>query len=466
MDIKFGTSGWRGIISDDFTFDNVRLVAQAIADYVNALNGRKKEVIVGYDTRFLSKEFARACSSVLLGSGIMPLLTDRDTPTPVISFHILDKKASGAINITASHNPSAYNGIKFSPSSGSPAGKEITSFLEKRIETLRKKKWHFKDEGLKGVYEEFDPQPRYLAHLKKLLNADLIRKSKARVGIDFLYGTSRGYLDVILKSLGVKLCKLHEGINPSFGGIAPTPAGKQLAELSRLVKSEKLDIGLATDPDGDRFGIIDRDGTFITANEVICVVLEYLITTRKKYATVARTLATTSMVDKIATAHNMRTVETPVGFKYIAEELISGDCLMGAEESGGLSIAGHVPEKDGILACLLVLEACLMKKKSVKGILKDITKTYGTIYSDRMDVSVGSREKLLSRLKTFSPTHMAGLKVAGVHTLDGFKFNFTDSSWLLIRPSGTEPMVRLYAESSCKKALTLLLNEAKRVINF
>jgi alpha-D-glucose phosphate-specific phosphoglucomutase len=466
MDIKFGTSGWRAIISDEFTFDNVQLVAQAISDYIKSLKDKKNLVLVGYDTRFLSSEFAQRACLVLSRNGIKPLLTDRDTPTPVISFHIINRKASGGINITASHNPSQYNGIKFSPSSGSPAGPEITSYLEKRIAILQKRNWRFRDNKAKDSFEKFHPQPQYIAHIKRLVDLDLIRKAGFKVGIDFLYGTSRGYLDSILEEIGIKVHKIHDCINPSFGGISPTPAAKQLKELSMLVSSSGLDIGLSTDPDGDRFGIVDKDGSFVQANDIICVILEHLIRTRKKYAAVSRTIATTSMVDKIAGFHGMKTIEKPVGFKYLAEELLKGNCLMGAEESGGISIAGHVPEKDGILACLLVLEACASSRKSIKGMLKDITRKYGSLYCERDDVVVISREKLLKRLDGLRLHSIAGIKVLRFNHMDGLKFYLADGSSLLIRPSGTEPAVRLYAEAVSKNKLKLLLNDAKRLINF
>lgn len=464
MDIKFGTSGWRAIISDEFTFANVRLVTQAIADYIYNLKYSNKLFIIGYDTRFLSKEFAQAACRVLLKNGLRPLLTDRDTPTPVISFNVIDKKASGAINITASHNPSNYNGIKFSPSSGGPAGPEITSYLEKRIANLKKRNWRFKDTDTDS-FEEFEPQGKYLLRLKELVDISAIKKANLKVGIDFLYGTSQGYLDRILEELGIKTFKIHNYINPGFGGITPTPAQAQLKELSELVKSENLDIGLSTDPDGDRFGIVDKNGSFINANDIICIILEHLIKTRKRYDTVSRTIATTSMVDAIANSNNMDVVETPVGFKYIAEELLKGNCLMGAEESGGLSIVGHIPEKDGILACLLVLEAYVHNRKSVKEILRNLARKYGSFYSDRNDIKIVSRDRLFKKLDNLGSDKIAGIKVARLNKIDGFKLYLSDRSWLLIRPSGTEPIVRLYAESSSKNKLKRLLKEAKRLIN-
>lgn len=466
MDIKFGTSGWRAIISDEVTFDNVQLVAQAISDYIKSLKGKKNLVLVGYDTRFLSREFAQRACLVLSRNGIKPLLTDRDTPTPVISFHIINRQAAGGINITASHNPPQYNGIKFSPSSGSPAGPEITSYLEKRIAILQKRKWHFRDSNPEASFEKFHPQPQYISHIKKLVDLDLIRKAGFKVGIDFLYGTSRGYLDNILEETGIKVYKIHDCVNPGFGGISPAPAAKQLEELSMLVSSSGLDLGLSTDPDGDRFGIVDKDGSFIHANDIICVILEHLIKTRKKYAFVSRTIATTSMVDRIAAFHGMKTIEKPVGFKYLAEELLKGNCLMAAEESGGISIAGHVPEKDGILACLLALEACAYGRKSIKGILKGITRKYGSLYCQRDDVTVGSRERLIKRLDGLKPHSIAGIKVLRFNHMDGLKFNLADGSSILIRPSGTEPAVRIYAEAVSKNKLKLLLNDAKRLINF
>lgn len=462
MSIRFGTSGWRAVIADEFTFANVRKVCLAIVKYLTDHRLQNKGIIVGYDTRFLGKEFARICAETLADSNIKVFLANRDTPTPVISYQIIKRKLGGGINITASHNPPEYSGIKFSPAYGGPAPLKVTKEIERNI-----KRKVSSSLGRKNKIKLFDPRPAYLARIKQLVNLQVIRKSHLKIGVDVLYGTGRGYLDQLLKDAGCQLTILHNRLDPLFGGLPPEPAKEQLRELTELVKKKRLHLGLAIDGDADRFGIVDRDGTYISANQVISLLTRHLIMSRPRRKTVARTVATTHMVDALAQEFGLDVVETPVGFKYIGQEIAQGNCLIGGEESGGLSIAGHVPEKDGILACLLIAELVAVGKKSLAEILKGLYQEVGPFLSARYDFKLRPKEKLsfVRKMKALSRCRsLLGKRVAKFKGIDGYKFIFRDESWLMLRASGTEPVVRCYCEASSKTKLKNLQNLGRRVI--
>jgi phosphoglucomutase len=463
MSIHFGTSGWRAIIADEFTFSNVRKVCQAIAKYIKAHRLQDKGIIVGYDTRFLSKEFARLCADTIAVNKIRVFLTDRDTPTPVIAYQILKRKTAGAINITASHNPAEYSGIKFSSFYGGPAPVEVTEEIEKNIQTVPL----FSPVKPKAKVKVFDPRPAYLRRIKQLVNVKVINQAKLKVGVDLLYGTGRGYLDQLLQEAGCRVTALHKRPDALFGGLAPEPAKTQLKELVDLVRIKRLHLGLAVDGDADRFGIVDRDGTYLNANQVISLLTDYLNTTRPRQKRVARTIATTHMVDALARRAGLKTVETFVGFKYIAEELIKGACLIGGEESGGLSIAGHIPEKDGILACLLIAELVAVRKKSLGAVLKELYKEVGPFFNTRIDFHLRPRYKVnfVRRIEELSiQGSLLGKEITKFDGRDGYKFIFTDGSWLMFRLSGTEPVVRCYCEGKSKRQLKDLQNLGQGLI--
>ncbi len=460
--IRFGTSGWRAIMADEFTFANVKCVCQAISKYLKDHKLQTRPVVIGYDTRFLSKEFAQVCAQSLSKSNINVLLTQRDAPTPVIAFQILAKKAAGGINITASHNPPEYNGIKFSPAHGGPAEVEVTSEIEKNINS----QVYFPSRKEARV-EMFDPRPGYLERIKQLVNFKAITQASLKVGVDVLYGTGRDYLDLLLKQAGCAVTLLHQNLDPYFGGLPPEPAQRQLKQLSQLVREQKLDLGLAVDGDADRFGIIDADGSYIDANQVLALLADHLIKTRPAQKYLARTMATTHIIDALAQESGLQAVETPVGFKYIGQEIAKGQCLIGGEESGGLSIAGHVPEKDGILACLLVAELAAVRKKSLAGILKELYERLGPYYTGRANfhLSNEAKTKVVREIKLFcNKTTLLNKKIARVIDTDGYKFIFEDNSWLMFRVSGTEPVLRAYAEAASKAGVDELLNFAQALI--
>lgn len=466
--IRFGTSGWRAIISDDFTFDNLKLVVQAIADHLNSSGQRGKEVIVGYDTRFLSEKFAEESCGVLAANGFNAILSIRDVPSPVISFSILKRKAAGGINITASHNPPDYNGIKFSPSWAGPALPETTRDIEDRINGL---KGNYKEIPLReayerGLIEKADLSIPYIEDLLKKVDISAIAKAGLKIVIDPLFGTARDYLDRILREARCDVAVLHSYRDPYFGGLTPEPSEKNLEDLIRYIRKGNYDLGLAADGDADRFGIVDSDGNFVEPNSVFSLLFDYLIETRGWKGGVARSVATTHLIDAIARIHNIEVYETPVGFKYIGELIAKDKIIMGGEESAGLSIKGHIPDKDGILACLLVAEMVAVKGRSIKELLRDLYGRVGRFCSKRVDfrVSEENMNKIRGQGSGAGIKEISGLKVKEIVTVDGIKYIFEDGSWLLMRPSGTEPLIRVYSEAGSEEAVERLIEAGKEII--
>ncbi|MDT7043103.1 phosphoglucomutase/phosphomannomutase family protein [Candidatus Nitronereus thalassa] len=468
--IKFGTSGWRAILGEDFTFRHVRIVCQAIAQVLRHEKIAQRGVIVGHDARFMGEQFAKAAAEVFAAHGIPVLLCDRETPTPTISYHILHHQLAGGINISASHNPPEWNGIKFTPSWGGPALPETTGAIEQRILPLihgEHVKWLPIEKAKKdGLVRQFDPKPDYLAILEKHVDIDAIRQGELRIVMDPLYGTSRGYLDDFLRKAGAKMAVLHYWRDPYFGGLRPEPTPTTTVELQETVRREQAHLGLATDGDADRFGIIDHDGTFLEANQVLPLLVDYLASTRQWHGSVARSVATTHQIDRVAALHGLSTKETPVGFKYIGELLARGDVMMGGEESAGMSISGHVPEKDGILACLLVAEMVARTGKGIKELLTNLIERVGPVYSRREDVMVTeSMQENLSKVREEPPGAFAGQPIQTVNQLDGCKLQMEDGSWFLLRPSGTEPLVRCYGEASTKERLDELMLSGRKLLD-
>ncbi len=467
--IKFGTSGWRAVLGEEFTFRHVRIVCQAIAQVLRQEKLGQQGIIIGHDARFMGEQFAQAAAEVFAAHGIPVLLCDRETPTPTISYHILHHQLAGGINISASHNPPEWNGIKFTPSWGGPALPETTQAIEQRILPLmhgEHVKWlPFEKAKGDGLVRMFDPRPDYLAILEKHVDIEAIRQGELRIVMDPLYGTSRGYLDDFLRKAGAKMAVLHHWRDPYFGGLRPEPTPTTTLELQETVKREQAHLGLATDGDADRFGIIDQDGTFLEANQVLPLMVDYLASTRQWHGSVARSVATTHQIDRVAALHGLTTKETPVGFKYIGELLAKGEVMMGGEESAGMSITGHVPEKDGILACLLVSEMVAKTGKGIKELLKDLIHRVGPLYTKREDVTLTeAMQENLTKVQDNPPEIFAEQRVQSVNRLDGCKLQLVDGSWFLLRPSGTEPLVRCYGEASTQERLQDLMVAGRQLL--
>lgn len=466
--IKFGTDGWRAVIAEDFTFANVRKVARAIALYVREAGLAEKGVVIGYDNRFLSERFAAAVAEVLAGSGISCWLTVAATPTPVTAYAVRALDTGGAVMITASHNPPEYNGIKFIPDYAGPATSEITAALEKYLETSEMA-GEFPLVPLErareeGLVRDLDARPLYLQHLRRLLDLHAIGRGRLRIVLDPMWGAGIGYVEEILKDACSSLEVIHNHRDVLFGGALPEPTAAELSSLRETVLEHRADLGLALDGDADRFGVIDRGGEYLSPNEVLALLLYYLLEHRRWRGAVARTLATTHMLDRIAEDYGLPVVETPVGFKYIGQSLIHHRSILGGEESGGMSIQGHIPEKDGILALALIVEMISVTGKSLRELQEEIYEKFGRLVSARLDIKCAPEEKegILKRLQDWSPAAVAGTPVADRSTKDGVKLLLEDGSWILVRPSGTEPLFRVYVEAPTREALERLQESVRK----
>ena len=460
--IKFGTSGWRAIIAEDFTFANVRLVAEAVARYVRG-HTSSPSLLVGYDTRFASERFAEEVAKVWSASGIKVLLSDKPVPTPAVSFSIRHRKLDGAINITASHNPGEYNGMKFSGADGAPALPDVTKSIEDAILSLQKSSWTLQSAPDPNRIQTVDIRNEYIEGLRTKVNLEAIRKSKIRIGYDALHGVGAGYLDYILTAEGLDPYVLHDNRDVYFGGHHPEPDEANLRELKQAILDNRLNLGLGTDGDADRFGILDSDGAYIYPNEIIALLLDYLARSRGWHGAVARTVATTHLIDRVAELHGFEVLETPVGFKYIGEYIEQGRIILGGEESAGLAIQGHLPEKDGILACLLVAEMVADRGKSLNSQLKSLFEKTGEVYNQRLNIRLKpSVRKTMDAKIASNVSEFFGKTVERTDRTDGLKLIFGDGSWVLARPSGTEPVVRYYAEATTRNELEHLLECGNR----
>ncbi|WP_413198964.1 phosphoglucomutase/phosphomannomutase family protein [Nostoc piscinale] len=452
--IKFGTDGWRGIIADDFTFPNVRKVTRAIASYLETAYTKDRPVLIAYDTRFLADQFARTAAQVLADLGWTVKITDRDCPTPVIAYNARHLNSAGALMFTASHNPAPYCGIKYIPDYAGPATPEITDTIVANIESASD---DLPSNNPSGSISIFDPKPDYLQFIYTLLDVERIKSAHLKVKYDALYSTSRGYLDEVLQQSGTELESFHTWRDVLFGGGMPEPKGEQLEELVEAVRRDQADLGLATDGDSDRFGIVDEQGNVLTPNTVLLVLARHLIKNKGKSGAIVRTVATTHLLDNLAAKYGLPIYETAVGFKYIGEKMRETTVLIGGEESGGLSVIGHIPEKDGVLADMLVAEAIAYEGKPLSQLVKEaIAEADGPLYNNRLDLHLTEAHKtaVIDSYTHNPPSEVAGIKVKEVGRKDGIKLYLEEGSWVLLRPSGTEPLVRVYMETNSPEKLS------------
>ncbi len=461
--ITFGTSGWRAILADDFTFANVRIAVGAIAKTLQKDGSANKGLVVAADYRFFSEEFMELTSRVLAGYGIPVYLTPVGTPTPTVSYELLRRGCAGSINFTASHNPYQYQGLKFNGMDGGPAPVHVTQALEKEAEALGASGEAIPEMALetareKGLVRDIDPKADYFKRIREIVRFDLLRQARMKIVVDPMNGCGIGYLDTLLQESGVQVKVIRNTRDPFFGHHHPEPGVKELVEAAGLVRTWPAHLGLANDGDADRFGILDSDGTYLTSNEVLAVLLDHLLTTRDWKGALVRSVATTHLLDAIAASKGVPVRETPVGFKYIAEVMAKEPIILGGEESGGLTVHGHIPEKDGILACLLMAEAGATSGRQLKSVLQRIYKEHGNFFGDRLNLKLkpGLRETLVDRFKNNPPSEIAGRKVEKVLTIDGFKFFLSGGDWIMVRFSGTEPLVRCYIESRTQEGLEAL----------
>lgn len=464
--IKFGTSGWRALMGDEFTFQNVRIVVQAICNYLKAEGRTQQGLLVGYDTRFLSDRFAREAAKVISHNHIPCYLCNRDAPTPAISYEIIRRNLDGALNFTASHNPPEYNGLKLSTDDGAPALPEVTAKVEAQIRRIEMEKQPIAHYAEEQYIHEIDISEPYLKLLASKIDFEKIARSGLLIAIDPLYGTARDYLDRLLIDHGCSCEVIHNFKDPYFGGCSPECAEENLGELRSTMLRKGCHIALATDGDADRFAVLDRSGEFVAPNYVLALLFRYLIQTRPHLkGGVARSVATTHLLDRLAARHGVQVYETPVGFKYISELLLDGKIAMGGEESAGFTMSQHLPEKDGILACLLVAEMTASTTRSIAEMLQGLFDDVGPLFNRRLSLKLTQdhMDRLAKHLE-HPPDLLDRRRVSAVNRMDGVKLLFEDGSWLLMRPSGTEPLVRVYAESPTAEGLSSLLEAGTRYI--
>jgi len=463
MSIRFGTSGWRAVIADEFTFENVRRATEAICSYLKGSHSEdtRLTLLIGHDTRFMGEKFMSVAAEIARTKGFRVLQCESAVPTPALSHAIRAERAQGGINFTASHNPPEYQGIKFSTGDGAPALPEVTGQIETAIASGEQAGEH-----AGGSIEPYDARTGYLADLSGKINLKAIADGKGRYAYDPLWGTGRGYLDKLLRDNGLEVETIHDWRDVTFGGQAPEPGEEHISELRELVTSKRFTLGLATDGDSDRFGVIDSGGEFITPNQLIALLADYLAESRGWTEGVARSVATSHLVDRVAKARGLEVHETPVGFKYIGELINRNEIILGGEESAGLSIKGHYPEKDGILACLLAIEAVTVRQATLTQQLDELYQRVGKLENARIGVKLTPdvAEKLKEKLSQ-QPSELAGRKIENINRMDGVKFLFADhTSWMLMRPSGTEPLVRIYAESESRADVKKLLEAGKQYL--
>lgn len=473
MAIKFGTDGWRAVISDTFTFSNLRLVAQAIADYVcnEGGNGRAPEVVIGFDTRFLSDRYATEVARVMAGNGIVAWLIRADAPTPAVSYSVVEKQAAAGIMITASHNPPRYNGLKLKAAYGGAASPQQARRVEHYLEVAESQArgpniMDYQRALDQDLIRPFDPVWAYYEHLGNLVDLDVISSGELRIVADAMYGSGRGCIAELLSRTRCQVHEIRGEMNPGFGGIHPEPIGKYLNALVAAIHANHADVGLATDGDADRLGAMDALGNFVDPHHIFALALRYLVETRGWTGIVAKTVSTTMMVDRLAAKYGLRLVETPVGFNHIADHMLTEEVLIGGEESGGLSIRGHIPEGDGVLMSLLLLEVVAAAGVPLHELVADVQQMAGPAHYARTDLRLRRpvvKREMVTRLTDDAPANIGGVAIRDVDTLDGVKYRLEDDSWLLIRPSGTEPVLRVYAEAPNDERVRALLDYGEEV---
>lgn len=463
--IKFGTDGWRAVIADEFTFENVRIATNAIGKYILTTTEKLNPIIIGYDNRFASVEFAKVCALELESLGIKTIISDSTLPTPVIAFHAAKSKfkTCGGIQFTASHNPPKYCGLKYITSYGGPAPEETTNSVVKNLNYKIKisKESDFS-------FNWFNPKEDYFKHIESLVDFEIISKANIKVSYDSLYGVGQGYLDYLLKKSGCTTSTIHDEKDPTFGGLLPEPKEEYLDELKGLVKSSGSIVGLATDGDADRLGAIDESGVYYPPNKIASMLLRHLVKNKKLKGKVVRTLSTTHLMDHLAKAYGLEHTETKVGFKWIAEVMQKDDVLIAAEESGGISIKGHVPDKDAVLAGMLLVEMLAFEKKTLKEVYEETLKdSKWSCINDRFDLHIHgkNREALIKKLSSGAIKEINNQKVITINTEEGIKYIFEDDSWFFARPSGTEPMARVYFEATSKEMLDAMKKDVKAIVD-
>jgi phosphomannomutase len=481
MTIHFGTDGWRAVISDSFTFSNLRSVAQAIADavasehwdtggYTHAAVDPRK-IVVGFDTRFLSDRYAQEVARVLAANGFTVMLTQADAPTPAVSFAVKNYNAVAGVMITASHNAPRYNGVKLKSSYGGSSLPEqcrrVEVYINDNEERARGPNLMDFDKAREmSLIQKFNPLPAYFDHLRKLIDTDIIADNPQRFVVDSMFGSGRGVIRSFLQGSGCEVAEVRGEMNPGFGGVHPEPIAHNLGVLAGAIGAGMGNFGLATDGDADRIGAMDEHGLFVDPHKIMALSLKYLVEERGWTGAVVRTVSTTRMIDRLAARYGLKLYETPVGFNHIADYMMSEDVLIGGEESGGISFKGHIPEGDGPIMGLLLVEMIAAWRKSLHGLVEDLLADVGPAFYERADLRLShpvAKAEMTDFLTKKAPTQIGAQKIVEVSNRDGVKYIADDDSWLLIRPSGTEPVLRVYAEGRNLQMVKDLLGFGKQV---
>lgn len=468
MPIRFGTDGWRGIIADDFTFANVQLCAQGVCSLLKTRGQDAAGVVIGYDTRFGSAAFADAVAEVTAANGIKTFLADRPAPTPVMSYNVISKEAGGGVIITASHNSQQWNGFKFKPAYGGSATQDIIDVLERHIEDAEASKGPRRipvyQAEREGLVERFNPTLPYLRHIRKLVDMDSIQQAGLKVSVDSMHGAGAGYLTTLLSGDATTVTEIRGEPNPAFPGMSqPEPLPHNLANLIPSIPETSADVGLATDGDADRIGVVDEQGRFLTTLQSFAILCLHQLEVLGKRGPLVRSITMTSMVDKLGQIYSVPVFETPVGFKNLGPVMMREDALAAGEESGGYAFQGHIPERDGIFSGLMFLEMMVKTGKKMSELIELLTSIVGPHHYDRWDLMFNEteREHVVRRMKAAEPTSLAGRTVEKIDTRDGYRFVLESGYWALVRFSGTEPLLRVYAEGESQEEVERLLVESR-----
>ena len=462
--IAFGTDGWRAVVADDFTYENVRAVAQAVAWY---LEGDSRPVVVGHDTRFSAELFAQQVARVLAANGKHVILLDRPVPTPTATWTVVERKAAGGVMVTASHNPAEFNGLKYKPDYGGSAGPEVVAKLEElsaRALTEGVRTMPFDEAREGGLVEMLDPVPDYSAQVGRLVDLAKLKAAGLRILHEPMYGAGSGMIAALLRGGATEVTSLHSERNPGFGGMHPEPIGQYMPEALERMRAGGFDLCIANDGDADRVGLVDETGRFVNQLEVAALLAMYLLEKRGERGALIRSLTSTAMVDLLAQRFGVESHETPVGFKYIGPKMAETNALLGAEESGGFAFRGHIPERDGVLAGLMLAEMTVDYGMPVSGVLAHLFELVGPHHYARDDIRFereGYAERkadVYRRMTESMPSEIGGSKVVRTRTDDGFKLHLEDGSWVLMRMSGTEPLMRVYSEAASDARVRELLN--------
>ena len=468
--IKFGTDGWRALIAEDFTFENVRYCAQGTADYLSSQGLAGRDFVVGYDTRFLSSDFAAAVAEVAAANGIKTLLCDRAAPTPVVSYNVVHRRAGSGMVITASHNPGEWNGIKFKPDYGGSASPEVATELESHIAAAqaegRSKRMELSKAVADGLVEHIDPERVYLDHLASVVDLGPIKAAGLNVVADSMHGAGGGYYTRLLSGGATMVTELRSEPNPAFPGMDnPEPLAHNLAPLVDRIKDSGADVGIANDGDADRVGIVDEHGRFVTTLEVFSLICLYELEVRGRRGPLVRSITMSSMVDALGDLYDVPVFDTPVGFKFVGQKMMEEDALLAGEESGGYAFKDNLPERDGVLSGLVVLDMMVKTGKSVSELVDMLMAKVGPHHYDRLDVHLrdGQRPEIEERIRAADPDALAGRRVVDVDTRDGYRYTLEGGFWSLVRFSGTEPLLRIYAEADSPEGVEALLNEVRSI---